>query len=52
MGTCGTNHGVKGAVMFTQLGTKLCPRCNQRKPVKGSQQTRDGRMIACAGCKR
>jgi hypothetical protein len=39
-------------VMWNPLGTKLCPKCKQRKPVKGSAQTRDGKMLACAECKR
>jgi hypothetical protein len=47
-----TDYGRKGVVMWNPLGTKLCPKCKQRKPVKGSTQTRDGKMVACAGCKR
>jgi hypothetical protein len=46
-----TNPGNKGAVMWTQYGQKLCPVCKQRKPVKGSKQTRHGKMLACAECK-
>jgi uncharacterized protein YlaI len=37
--------------MRVLLGTKLCPKCKQRKPTKGSHQTRHGQMVACKDCK-
>jgi transposase-like protein len=37
--------------IYVRVGTKLCPCCKQRKPVKGSVQTRGGQMVRCAECK-
>jgi hypothetical protein len=41
----------RGFTVRVLLGTKLCPKCKQRKPVKGSTQTRQGQMVACKDCR-
>jgi hypothetical protein len=52
MVTGGANPGYKGAVMWNPLGTKVCKKCGERKPLKGGKQSRDGYGFLCAGCKK
>ena len=48
----GTHHGAKGPVrLFTQLGTKTCKKCGQRKPTKGVPQGNIYGFV-CAECRK
>jgi hypothetical protein len=38
-------------MIFVQLGTKLCKKCKQRKPIKGGWQSKLGNGFICAECK-